>query len=396
MNNLMNEYKLIEAGTMGRPLGKRDMVFCIIYCKEGRQYENYDYFLNSPHPELRERAKVTVPTVLATFRGDGKLGFVGGNVEKHHKDLVHAIKDEMEEEFNMINIDESKLKPFATYANDKSHISTFLYEVSYEEIKEIQLNAFGAKHMYSEVCAPVLLQLQYLSIPNLMNQVFAGTGKLELNLLIEKEFIGCSEQVKKALQLAKLHFEPKLRNNGKNYYEDHILKVYNKTKELVTTKDGCDEKYLIIAILHDVFEDTNLTYEYISSEFGEDIAEAIQILTIDKSKCPPYEFIAVKEATKNEYTKVVRFADRLSNLEQTSFKTNDNKFIEKMINKTRAYYIPNFEGEFELALKKEVMRLVNELHHCPYCYGELKDDEFAYDVSIICSDCGRERESTYL
>lgn len=310
-----------------------------------------------------------MPTVLATFRGDGKLGFVGGNVEKHHKDLVHAIKDEMEEEFNIVNIDESKLKPFATYANKKSHISTFLYEVSYEEIKEIQLNAFGAKHMYSEVCAPVLLQLQYLSIPNLMKQIFAGTGKLELNLLIEKEFIGCSEQVKKALQLAKLHFEPKLRNNGKNYYEDHILKVYNKTK---------------------------LTYEYISSEFGKDIAEAIKILTIDKSKCPPYEFIAVKEATKNEYTKVVRFADRLSNLEQTSFKTNGNKFIEKMINKTRAYYIPNFEGEFKLALKKEVMRLSNELHHCPYCYGELKDDEFAYDVSIICSDCGRERESTYL
>lgn len=386
MSNLNKNYELIEAGTMGRPLGKRDMVFCIIYCAEGRQYENYDYFLNSSDPKVRAKAEMKVPSVLATFRWDGKLGFIGGNVEKHHQTLMEAIKDELKEEFNIININESKLKPFATYANHKSHISTFIYEVSYDEIKEMQLNAFKAQHMYSEVCAPVLIQLHETSIPNLMNSVFSGTGKMELNLLLEKEFIGCSDKIKKALQLAKIHFEPKLRNNGKNYYEDHILKVYNKVKEMKYS-----EEYQLVAILHDMLEDTNVSYEYLCNEFGKDIADAVKILTIDKTKCPMSEFEEVKTACENELTKVVRFTDRLSNLEQTSFKTNENSFLEKMINKTEKYYIPNFEGDFKLALKKELMRLKSEVNHCPHCYGELKDDEFTYEVSIICSDCGRER-----
>lgn len=385
MNKTNNNYKLIKAGTMGRPLGKRDMVFCIIYCKEGRQYENYDYFLNSKDPKVRAKAEMTIPTVLATFRWDGKLGFVGGNVESHHESLINAIKDELREEFNVTNINENNLKPFATYANNKSHISTYLYEVSYDEIKQMQLNAFKAEHMYSEVCAPILIQLHDVSIPNLMKNVFSGTGKMELNLLLEKEFIGCSDKIKKALQLAKLHFEPKLRNNGENYYEDHILKVYNKVKEM---KYG--EKYQLVAILHDMFEDTNVCYEYICNEFGNEIADAVTILTIDKTKCLN-EFERVKKACENELTRVVRFADRLSNLEQTSFKTNDNSFLERMINKTENYYIPNFEGDFKIALKKELMRLKSEINHCPYCYGELKDDEFAYEVSIICSDCGMER-----
>ena len=55
-----NEYELITPGTMGRDFGKKDMVFCIIYCAEGRQYENYDYFLNSPDPKQRAKANLKV------------------------------------------------------------------------------------------------------------------------------------------------------------------------------------------------------------------------------------------------------------------------------------------------------------------------------------------------
>lgn len=34
----------IKAGTMGRTIGKRDMVFCLIYTEVAQPYRNYDYF----------------------------------------------------------------------------------------------------------------------------------------------------------------------------------------------------------------------------------------------------------------------------------------------------------------------------------------------------------------
>lgn len=377
-----DKYELITPGTMGRPFGKKDMVFCIIYCEEGRQYENYDYFLNSPDPKQREKANLKVPTVLSISRQDGKRGFVGGNVESYHNTLIEAVKQELEEEINLVDIDESRLEPFRTFANSKRHITTYLYRVSYEELLEIDRNSIKAKHRYSEVCGVDLMQLHYLSIPNLEKTIFSGTGKDELNALIDSENIERSERIKNALELAKIHFEPILRNNGKNYYEDHILKVYKKVKDL-----GFGEEYQLIAILHDMFEDTKVTYDYIAKEFGKNIADCVEILTIKKG-CPMDEYEAVKKATENEYTKIVRFADRLSNLEQTSFKTNDNSFIKRIVNKTESYYIPNFDGELAKSLKKEVMRLKNELYHCPNCYGELEAKEFGY----VCRDCGLDRE----
>lgn len=395
MCKINDEYKLIEAGTMGRPFDKKDMVFCMIYCNEGRQYENYDYFLNSNDAKIREKAQMKVPTVLTITRFDGKRGFVGGNVEKYHNSLIEALRCELEEELNLTDIDESRLEPLSTFANSKSHITTYIYRVSYEELLRIEKNSIHAKHRYSEVCGVDLLQLHELSINNLRNTVFAGTGLDELNLLIEKESIGRSPLINKALALAKLHFEPKLRNNGRNYFEDHILKVYNKVIEL-----GYGEKFQLVAILHDMLEDTNVTHSQLSELFGEDIADAVQILTIDKGICcgesAILEFSAVKKATEHELTRVVRFADRLSNLEQTSFKTNSNTFIERLVRKTIAYYIPNFEGEFELALRKEVMRLKSEVNFCPCCYTELVSDIGGFENILECPECGEERDCVYL
>ena len=153
-------------------------------------------------------------------------------MEPYHNSLIEAVKQELEEEINLGDIDESRLEPFRTYANSKRHITTYLYRVSYEELLEIDKNSIHAKHRYSEVCGVDLMQLHYLSIPNLERTIFSGTGKEELGALIDMENIDRSDRIQKALNLGKMHFESILRNNGKNYYEDHILKVYQKVKDL--------------------------------------------------------------------------------------------------------------------------------------------------------------------
>lgn len=177
---------LKEAGTMGREFGKKDMVFCIIYCRYSQPYIDYDYFTKSEDPKMREKAKLVCPLVLAQTRWDGLLGFPGGNVEAHHENLIQAVKAELKEEVNFINIDEKKLVPLATFANEWRHISSFTYEVSYEEMKDIFKRSLTAEHFISENVGSVMFQMHRLSYENILKQSFAGTGKDELKLFAEK------------------------------------------------------------------------------------------------------------------------------------------------------------------------------------------------------------------
>lgn len=179
--------KLLKtAGTMGRYYGKKDMVFCLIFADIAAPYENYDYFTQSKNDLDKEKALRNIPMVLCQMRWDGKLGFPGGNVELHHKNLEEAVLAELEEEIGLVDINMDNLNLLATFADDKRHITSFSYKVTYEDLKKIQLNSCNAKHYYSENTGSILLQIHENSVPNLNKQFFAGTGLKELNLLINK------------------------------------------------------------------------------------------------------------------------------------------------------------------------------------------------------------------
>ena len=75
--------------------------------------------------------------------------------------------------------------------------------------------------------------------------------------------------------------------------------------ELMDTEEEC-----IVAILHDVVEDTDITFEYLEKEFSDTIVEAIKLLTRDKSI--PYDEYIMK-LKDNEIAKKVKLADLLHN-----------------------------------------------------------------------------------
>lgn len=72
-----------------------------------------------------------------------------------------------------------------------------------------------------------------------------------------------------------------------------------------------------IALLHDILEDTATTFEELTEEFDEEIAQAVQALT-KNSKIPKEERMAdslgrIKELSKEVWA--VKLADRITNLQ---------------------------------------------------------------------------------
>ena len=67
-----------------------------------------------------------------------------------------------------------------------------------------------------------------------------------------------------------------------------------------------------IAYLHDILEDTNLTYEELKTFFGEEIAEAVRCIT--KVEGESYKNY-IKKVKINEASLLVKKADTLANLQ---------------------------------------------------------------------------------
>lgn len=75
-----------------------------------------------------------------------------------------------------------------------------------------------------------------------------------------------------------------------------------------------DEITVCVALLHDVMEDTDITYETLAKEFPQEVMDALLLLT-HKSGTDYFEYVrAIKE---NPYAKAVKLADIAHNSDQT-------------------------------------------------------------------------------
>ena len=129
--------KRIKNGISGRKYGKQDNFFCIIYCTDAKPYLNYDVYKESKKKEDRDKVSKSYPLVLAQMRHDCKIGFPGGKVDSEDISLIDGLKKELIEEINLDISDVNNLEILSTYSSQKSHTTTFLYEVTFEEMIEI-------------------------------------------------------------------------------------------------------------------------------------------------------------------------------------------------------------------------------------------------------------------
>lgn len=74
------------------------------------------------------------------------------------------------------------------------------------------------------------------------------------------------------------------------------------------------ETECIVALLHDVVEDTDVTFEELEKEFSNEVIDALKLLTHDEN-VDYMEY--VKEIKKNEIARNVKIADLLHNSDET-------------------------------------------------------------------------------
>lgn len=106
----------------------------------------------------------------------------------------------------------------------------------------------------------------------------------------------------------------------------------------ILEKLNCSEETIIAALLHDVIEDTKVTYEEIEVEFGETIAKLVLALTSDneeQSKLGKSIYLLHKMQNMSDTALLIKLADRLHNILYLQGDSVSVNFIKKYYKETR-------------------------------------------------------------
>ena len=136
-----------------------------------------------------------------------------------------------------------------------------------------------------------------------------------------------AEDLKDAKKIAKEKFKGITDKAGKDYFEGHLTSVAKNT----TTIQG-----EIVAYLHDIIEDTDVTYEELSEMFGNQIAFAVYRLTHKKDK--DY-FDYIKELKYNRLAVEVKLADLKNNMDLSRLDKITDKDKKRLEKYKKAYKI---------------------------------------------------------
>ena len=128
-----------------------------------------------------------------------------------------------------------------------------------------------------------------------------------------------------------------LQKYGNNPYYVHFEQIENiLIREKYLNQDFHDDDqtqlYLRTTVwLHDILEDTSLSFNDIKKQFGETVAEAVYLLTEYKGKNrkerkPKQYYIDIG---KNYYAGIVKLADRISNLENSTNNSMLNMYFRE-------------------------------------------------------------------
>lgn len=166
---------------------------------------------------------------------------------------------------------------------------------------------------------------------------------------------------KKAVDFAnKYHTKSGQYRIGKNGEKlPYITHIYEVMKILTNEANITSDKVLTVAALHDVIEDTECTFEDVAKEFGEDIAEAVDLLSRKDGQ-------SFDEYSKNIFTckkfpwlGTIKLADRIHNM-RTYPEVNDYEKIKYKYNETLRCITPYAEKQSPILAKKlhETMNMI--------------------------------------
>ena len=128
-------------------------------------------------------------------------------------------------------------------------------------------------------------------------------------------------QLRKALELAYEKHKNQVDKAGKPYFLHPVMVALN---------DGLEEKEKIVAILHDIIEDTDITEkDLLDIGFDDDIVEAVVLLTRDKNMTY-YDYIRKIKYSNNTLAYWVKMADLEDNMDLSRLKNATDKDKERV------------------------------------------------------------------
>lgn len=170
----------LEAGT--NPNNKTEAVFIMAYA-ETDIWRNYDEI-------SKEAQKTIVPLVLMLQRWDGKIGFIGGNVDIGEDLTEAAVREFSEESGYALSSDQIKKLDFVC-SHETQDLVTHLMAMKVTEyvLKDIIINSHKAKHFMSEGTLFTTQMINYphmKSFDNFMQNNLAITVKEQISEAIIK------------------------------------------------------------------------------------------------------------------------------------------------------------------------------------------------------------------
>ena len=165
------------------------------------------------------------------------------------------------------------------------------------------------------------------------------------------------EKINKAYEFSKKAHEGQIRKYSDLAYFVHPKYVARILEDLTN-----DEDLIIAGFLHDCIEDTNITFDNILFEFGCDIAEIVNWVTLKKgNKIDQIKNILINS---NYAAVIVKLADRYHNLQyiDKDIKSKQHlKFIKKYYKETRSIFIEEVVGRKEYGKYNESIELLKSM-----------------------------------
>lgn len=109
-------------------------------------------------------------------------------------------------------------------------------------------------------------------------------------------------------------------DSGESYFKGHVLPVVSLVKQVTD-----DPEMITVAYLHDVLEDTDVTYGRLVDAYSEKIAD--MVLELTKAGYNYFPELKSKECI------IIKYADRLSNLSRMEVwdEERQQKYLDKSV-----------------------------------------------------------------
>lgn len=176
-------------------------------------------------------------------------------------------------------------------------------------------------------------------------------------------------KIRRALAFADLAHANQLRDHSGEPYITHVVRVANAVWDYVLKNNvfaGIASDLMVICLLHDVVEDTEVAADHVEAEFGAFVREGVLWLTNPSAKLNPKpprdDRVKMNMQHSGEapaYIKICKFKDRTDNLNDMPMPAGAKFFLKRYLPESRL--LADKLRDADESLYKDLLRLIDDL-----------------------------------